>query len=118
MTDTPEKANANAWRAYGTHHLQRGTQPAEADHVEWGPGGTGPGDEPLGDLVRKRVLDLGCGTARHAAHLARDRGAQVDPSTPQPRRSSAPGPATTGSPVSRWPSRTPSRTCGRARRTT
>ncbi|KAB2971124.1 NUDIX domain-containing protein [Streptomyces sp. SS1-1] len=37
-----------------------------------------PVDAPLGDLRGLRVLDLGCGTARHAAHLVRDRGARVD----------------------------------------
>ncbi|MFD3580963.1 NUDIX domain-containing protein [Streptomyces sp. NPDC058683] len=92
MTDTPEKANGIAWRAYGAHHLQRGTQPAEVDRVDWGPGSTGPGDQPLGDLGGKRVLDLGCGTARHAAHLARDHGARVDAvdaSAPQIERARA-----------------------------
>jgi 8-oxo-dGTP pyrophosphatase MutT (NUDIX family) len=78
MTDTPEFANSSAWTAYGAHHLQRDTQPAEVDRIDWGPGGTGPGDQPLGALAGKRVLDLGCGTARHAAHLARDHDARVD----------------------------------------
>ncbi|MFJ9601624.1 class I SAM-dependent methyltransferase [Streptomyces althioticus] len=32
----------------------------------------------LGDLKGRRVLDLGCGTGRHAAHLARAYGARVD----------------------------------------
>ncbi|MCX5239047.1 class I SAM-dependent methyltransferase [Streptomyces prunicolor] len=46
--------------------------------IDWGPGGTGPGTAILGDLEGRRVLDLGCGGARHAAHLARDHGALVD----------------------------------------
>ncbi|MFK0279887.1 class I SAM-dependent methyltransferase [Streptomyces sp. NPDC090499] len=92
MTDTAESANNSAWTAYGAHHLQRGTQPAEIDRIDWGPGGTGPGNQPLGDLAGKRVLDLGCGTAGHAAHLARDHGAQVDAvdsSAPQIERARA-----------------------------
>ncbi|MEV7451553.1 bifunctional class I SAM-dependent methyltransferase/NUDIX hydrolase [Streptomyces nigra] len=76
---TPEeKTNTEAWTAYGRHHLRRATPLPEADRIDWGPAGSGPGDEPLGDLRGLRVLDLGCGPARHAAHLVRDRGARVD----------------------------------------
>lgn len=92
MTETPESANSSAWTAYGAHHLRRGTRLAEVDRIDWGPGGTGPGDQPLGELAGKRVLDLGCGTARHAAHLARDHGARVDAvdaSAPQIERARA-----------------------------
>ena len=73
-----ESANAEAWTTYGRHHLQRGTLLAEVVRIDWGPGGTGPGTAILGDLDGRRVLDLGSGLARHAAHLARDRGALVD----------------------------------------
>ncbi|WP_416959756.1 class I SAM-dependent methyltransferase [Streptomyces sp. Agncl-13] len=69
--------NADAWTAYG-HHVQRDTPLTEVEQIGWGPSGTGPGDEVLGDLRGRRVLDLGCGPARHAAHLARDLGAVVD----------------------------------------
>lgn len=73
-----EEINTDVWRAYGEHHLQRGTPLAEVERIDWGPGGAGPGDEILGDLRGLRVLDLGCGPARHAAHLVRDHGALVD----------------------------------------
>ncbi|SEC17293.1 ADP-ribose pyrophosphatase YjhB, NUDIX family [Streptomyces sp. 3213] len=75
---SPESANTEAWTAYGQHHLQRGTSLPEVERIDWGPGATGPGDAILGDLDGRRVLDLGCGLARHAAHIARDRGAIVD----------------------------------------
>ncbi|MEU2607692.1 bifunctional class I SAM-dependent methyltransferase/NUDIX hydrolase [Streptomyces albus] len=74
----PEATNTEVWTEYGRHHLQRATPLAEVERIDWGPGGTGPGDEILGDLHGMRMLDLGCGPARHAAHLARDRGARVD----------------------------------------
>lgn len=51
---------------------------AEVGRIEGGPGGTGPGDAILGDLAGRRVLDLGCGPGRHAAHLARRYRAVVD----------------------------------------
>lgn len=73
-----EAVNAGAWQAYGVHHLRRGTVPPDADRFAWGPGGTGPGAEVLGDLTGRRVLDLGCGTAWHAAHLARTHEVSVD----------------------------------------
>ncbi|MGV9651231.1 bifunctional class I SAM-dependent methyltransferase/NUDIX hydrolase [Streptomyces sp. NPDC003554] len=73
-----ESINAEVWSAYGRHHIQRGTPLAEVDRIDWGPGGTGPGDAVLGDLAGRRVLDLGCGPGRHAAHLARCYGAVVD----------------------------------------
>ncbi|MFE9597137.1 NUDIX domain-containing protein [Streptomyces hokutonensis] len=75
---SPESANTEAWTAYGRHHLQRGTPLAEVVRIDWGPGGTGPDTSILGDLEGRRVLDLGCGPARHAAHLARDHGVLVD----------------------------------------
>ncbi|MFD5792345.1 NUDIX domain-containing protein [Streptomyces diastatochromogenes] len=73
-----EEINAEIWHSYGTHHIRRGTPLPELDGIAWGPGGTGPGDEVLGDLAGRRVLDLGCGPARHAAHLVRTYGALLD----------------------------------------
>ncbi|WP_333779063.1 bifunctional class I SAM-dependent methyltransferase/NUDIX hydrolase [Streptomyces sp. IBSBF 3136] len=77
MDDT-EQQNLLAWKAYGEHHLRRGTDLAELDRISWGPAADGPGDDLLGDLGGLRVLDIGCGPARHAAHLARAYGARVD----------------------------------------
>ncbi|MFF9030047.1 bifunctional class I SAM-dependent methyltransferase/NUDIX hydrolase [Streptomyces iakyrus] len=78
MADEPEAVNADAWDAYGAHHLRRGTVLPEVADIDWGFAGGGPGSEVLGELTGRRVLDLGCGTARHAAHLVRAHGALVD----------------------------------------
>ncbi|MGW5618362.1 bifunctional class I SAM-dependent methyltransferase/NUDIX hydrolase [Streptomyces sp. NPDC003877] len=77
-TGSPEAVNAEAWHRYGVHHLQRGTVLPEAARVDWGFEGAGPGVEVLGELAGRRVLDLGCGPARQAAHLVRAHGALVD----------------------------------------
>lgn len=74
----PDAVNADAWHAYGDHHLRRGTVLPEPERFDWGFWGTGPGAEILGELAGRRVLDLGCGPARHAAHLVRTYGAAVD----------------------------------------
>ncbi|MEU5246077.1 NUDIX domain-containing protein [Streptomyces asoensis] len=74
----PESLNAEAWQAYATHHLRRGTALAEADRIDWGFPGAGPDESFLGELTGRRVLDLGCGTARHAARLVGAHGATVD----------------------------------------
>ncbi|MFF4585955.1 NUDIX domain-containing protein [Streptomyces sp. NPDC001388] len=73
-----ESVNADAWQAYAAHHLRRGTVLAEVERIDWGFPGAGPDVAFLGELRGRRVLDLGCGTARHAAHLVRVYGAEVD----------------------------------------
>ncbi|MFI7502853.1 bifunctional class I SAM-dependent methyltransferase/NUDIX hydrolase [Streptomyces sp. NPDC049687] len=78
VPDGPESVNAVAWQAYADHHLRRGTVLAEAERIDWGFPDAGPGVAFLGELKGRRVLDLGCGTARHAAHLVRAYGAEVD----------------------------------------
>ncbi|MFE3033189.1 NUDIX domain-containing protein [Streptomyces canus] len=74
----PDAVNAEAWHVYGDHHLRRGTVLPELERFDWGPAGTGPGAGILGELAGRRVLDLGCGPGRHAAHLVRTYGASVD----------------------------------------
>jgi len=74
----PDSVNAGAWHAYGDHHLRRGTALPELERFDWGLRDTGPGAEILGELTGRRVLDLGCGPGRHAAHLVRTYGASVD----------------------------------------
>ncbi|CAL9624304.1 hypothetical protein SUDANB21_05937 [Streptomyces sp. enrichment culture] len=73
-----EQQTRSAWDAYEQHHLKRGTPLPNVDRITWGPGLDGPGDEVLGDLEGLRVLDLGCGTRRHAAHLSRAYGSRAD----------------------------------------
>lgn len=73
-----EAANARAWTDYGQHHLRRGTEVPDVDRVTWGFWPTGPGAEVLGDLSGRRVLDLGSGLGKVAAHLVRDHQAVVD----------------------------------------
>ncbi|MFB7270640.1 NUDIX domain-containing protein [Streptomyces sp. NPDC056244] len=73
-----EAENARAWTAYGRHHLQRGSEVPDADRITWGFWPSGPGAEILGDLSGQRVLDLGSGLGKFAAHLVREQGAVVD----------------------------------------
>ncbi|WP_367132780.1 MULTISPECIES: class I SAM-dependent methyltransferase [Streptomyces] len=70
--------NGQAWTAYGKHHLERGTHLPEPERLDWGFWDTGPGAEVLGDLAGKRVLDIGPGTGRYPAYLARTHEAVVD----------------------------------------
>ncbi|MEU8547225.1 NUDIX domain-containing protein [Streptomyces roseoverticillatus] len=69
--------NEQAWTHYGRHHLDRGTVVPEPERLDWGFWGTGPGDELLGEITGQRVLDIGSGTGRYPAHLARTRRAEV-----------------------------------------
>ncbi|MET8191779.1 class I SAM-dependent methyltransferase [Streptomyces sp. NPDC005246] len=73
-----EPENARSWTEYGRRQLHRGYVPPVADSIDWGFWGESPGTEALGEVSGKRVLDIGCGTGRYAAHLARARGAHVD----------------------------------------
>ncbi|MFB7645730.1 methyltransferase domain-containing protein [Streptomyces sp. NPDC056084] len=70
--------NQQAWETFGRHHLNAETVLPEAERIDWALSKAGPGTEILGPLTGKLVLDLGSGTGRHAAHLARDHGAIVD----------------------------------------
>lgn len=72
-----EQTNLAAWTAYGRHHIARATNIPEADRITWGFWQNGPGAEVLGDLSGKRVLDLGSGVGKYAAHLVREHGAVV-----------------------------------------
>ncbi|MBT2389732.1 hypothetical protein J7E87_09870 [Streptomyces sp. ISL-1] len=78
MNVDSEQENAEAWTAYGTHHLQRGTLVPDPERLDFGLWGTGPGLEVLGDIASLRVLDLGCGTGKFAALVARERAALID----------------------------------------
>ncbi|MFI9202944.1 class I SAM-dependent methyltransferase [Streptomyces sp. NPDC053048] len=70
--------NEQAWTTYGKHHIERGTCLSEPERLDWGFWSTGPGAEVLGDLAGKRMLDIGPGTGRYPAHLARSHKAIVD----------------------------------------
>ncbi|MEU6070585.1 class I SAM-dependent methyltransferase [Streptomyces sp. NPDC047082] len=73
-----EETNRTAWTAYGRHHIGRGTDVPDAARFSWGFWPSGPGAEVLGDLSGKRVLDLGSGISKYAAHLVREHAAAVD----------------------------------------
>ncbi|WP_328373361.1 class I SAM-dependent methyltransferase (plasmid) [Streptomyces sp. NBC_00445] len=74
-----EHANQESWVRYGKMQLARGYLPPIPDQISWGYwDGVGPGDEVLGPLAGKLILDIGSGPGHHAVHLARNRGALVD----------------------------------------
>ncbi|MFI6277905.1 methyltransferase domain-containing protein [Streptomyces sp. NPDC050988] len=73
-----EETNRTAWTAYGRHHIDRATKIPDAPRICWGFWPIGPGAEVLGDLSGKRVLDLGSGMGKYAAHLVREHAAVVD----------------------------------------
>ncbi|GAA2881559.1 hypothetical protein GCM10010517_44530 [Streptosporangium fragile] len=71
MTAEPRSVNSRAWERYGSHRLRAGTTARPIpDTIAWGFGSAGPGTAVLGPLTGRRVLELGCGTGRYAAHLA------------------------------------------------
>ncbi|MFJ6140746.1 class I SAM-dependent methyltransferase [Kitasatospora sp. NPDC092286] len=95
---TTERDTLAVWNTYGTHQLTRDLQLPELDQWDWGIPGTGPGIESLGEVNGLRVLDLGSGLGRHAAHLAA-RGTSVtavDASPAQHQRALARYPDTPG----------------------
>lgn len=93
-----EKHSAEIWELYGHHQLGRTFYLPELDRWAWDIPQAGTGVEVLGDVAGLRVLDLGAGVGRHAAHLAA-LGAHVtavDASPTQHRRALARYPATPG----------------------
>ncbi|MER6349773.1 class I SAM-dependent methyltransferase [Streptomyces sp. NPDC001595] len=73
---TSESDTLETWNVYGAHQLARKLELPEMDRWDWGIPDVGPGIEALGNVNGLRVLDLGSGLGRHAAHLAA-RGADV-----------------------------------------
>ncbi|MFI2765237.1 bifunctional class I SAM-dependent methyltransferase/NUDIX hydrolase [Streptomyces echinatus] len=95
---TTEQDTVATWNTYGKHQLARGLDLPELDRWDWGIPGTDPAIEVLGAVAGLRVLDLGSGLGRHAAHLAA-RGADVtavDASPAQHQRAASRYPDTPG----------------------
>ncbi|MFE2728173.1 NUDIX domain-containing protein [Kitasatospora sp. NPDC059327] len=95
---TTEQDTVATWNTYGNHQLARRLELPELDRWDWGIPDTGPGIEVFGDVAGLRVLDLGSGLGRHAAHLA-TRGADVtavDASPAQHQRAATRYPDTPG----------------------
>ncbi|MFJ5708169.1 class I SAM-dependent methyltransferase [Streptomyces sp. NPDC093105] len=93
-----EKHIGEIWTLYGRHQLGRSFDLPELDDWAWDIPQAGPGIDVLGDVAGLRVLDLGAGVGRHAAHLAA-RGAAVtavDASPTQHQRALARYPDTPG----------------------
>lgn len=83
-----EQTNLAAWTAYGTHHIQRGTNVPDLDSLTWGFWPTGPDAKVLGDIAGRRVRDLGPVSAS-TPHTSRASTARWS----MPSRSPFPAPA-------------------------
>ncbi|MFB8119685.1 class I SAM-dependent methyltransferase [Streptomyces sp. NPDC055962] len=60
--------NAEGWRDYGRRQLDRGYVPPVPRRMTWGPWPeVGPGDEVLGDVAGRRLLDIGSGAGHRGA---------------------------------------------------
>ncbi|MFB7577592.1 NUDIX domain-containing protein [Streptomyces hydrogenans] len=93
-----EKEIGEIWTLYGRHQLGRSFDLPELDTWAWDMSQAGPGISVLGEVAGLRVLDLGSGVGRHAAHLAA-LGADVtavDASPTQHQRALARYPGTPG----------------------
>ncbi|MFJ8669912.1 class I SAM-dependent methyltransferase [Streptomyces sp. NPDC093600] len=65
-----EKTIGEIWTLYGRHQLSRTFDLPELDEWAWDMSQAGPGISVLGEVAGLRVLDLGSGVGRYAAHLA------------------------------------------------
>ncbi|MFD5768905.1 NUDIX domain-containing protein [Streptomyces sp. NPDC127049] len=65
-----EKEIGEIWTLYGRHQLGRTFDLPELGEWAWDMSQAGPGISVLGEVTGLRVLDLGSGVGRHAAHLA------------------------------------------------
>ncbi|MFC9260813.1 NUDIX domain-containing protein [Streptomyces hydrogenans] len=65
-----EKEIGDIWTLYGRHQLDRTFDLPELGEWAWDMSQAGPGISVLGEVAGLRVLDLGSGVGRHAAHLA------------------------------------------------
>ncbi|MFB8040501.1 NUDIX domain-containing protein [Streptomyces hydrogenans] len=68
--NSPESEIGKIWTLYGRHQLDRSFDLPELGEWAWDMSQAGPGISVLGEVAGLRVLDLGSGVGRHAAHLA------------------------------------------------
>ncbi|MGW0909526.1 class I SAM-dependent methyltransferase [Streptomyces sp. NPDC002853] len=73
-----EDINTASWTIYGQRQLARACTPPVPSQMSWASWKeVGPGDEVLGDITGRRVLDIGSGAGHHAVHLVQAYGARV-----------------------------------------